>query len=54
MTAALPAGAAGHDRFAYYQSGYHMLLRDLDGERVRGDIAAWVETGSLPPERVTK
>jgi alpha-beta hydrolase superfamily lysophospholipase len=37
-----------------YDNGYHMLLRDLEGERVWADIAAWIKTGSLPPEQVTK
>ena len=27
-----------------YDNGYHMLLRDLDGERRWADVAAWVET----------
>jgi alpha-beta hydrolase superfamily lysophospholipase len=26
-----------------YPGGYHMLLRDLDGDRVSADIAAWTE-----------
>src|SRR3546814_8448505 len=29
-------------RFAKYESGYHMLLRDLDAEIVRRDIVAWM------------
>jgi acylglycerol lipase len=37
-----------------YDNGFHMLLRDLEGERVWNDIAAWVETGSLPAEQVVK
>ncbi|MGD0144870.1 MAG: lysophospholipase [Rhizomicrobium sp.] len=37
-----------------YDNGYHMLLRDLEAERVWGDIAAWLQTGSLPPEQVQK
>jgi acylglycerol lipase len=32
-----------------YDHGYHMLLRDLDAEQIWGDVAAWVETGALPP-----
>jgi len=39
---ALPPGRAGHDRFAYYQNGYHMLLRDLEGGKVAADVATWV------------
>ena len=37
-----------------YDNGFHMLLRDLEGEHVWGDIAGWIETGSLPSEQVTK
>ncbi len=37
-------------RFAYYATGFHMLLRDLNRHRVLGDIAAWLgdRTGPLP------
>jgi len=37
-------------RLAQYDSGYHMLLRDLKAERVLGDIVAWIgdPRGSLP------
>ena len=28
-----------------YPKGYHMLLRDLDGEAVDKDVAAWVLRG---------
>ncbi|HZK92482.1 MAG TPA: alpha/beta hydrolase [Stellaceae bacterium] len=38
----LQGGPNGRDRFAYYPNGYHMLLRDLDGKQVAGDVAAWV------------
>jgi alpha-beta hydrolase superfamily lysophospholipase len=31
FAAALPPDHAGRERFAYYQNGYHMLLRDLEG-----------------------
>jgi len=35
--------AAGHRRrLAYYPSGYHLLLRDLEGPTVAGDVANWV------------
>ncbi len=36
--------------FAYYPEGYHMLLRDLAGERVMADIAHWISRSghSLP------
>jgi acylglycerol lipase len=42
FVAALPADAVRSDRFGYYQNGYHMLLRDLEGPRVAADVAAWV------------
>lgn len=28
--------------YAYYPHGFHMLLRDLQGERVMGDIWSWI------------
>ena len=31
------------DRSAFYPDGWHLLLRDLHGDRVRGDILAWLE-----------
>jgi alpha-beta hydrolase superfamily lysophospholipase len=34
--------------FAYYPDGYHMLLRDLQGERVMADIASWIEHPRKP------
>jgi alpha-beta hydrolase superfamily lysophospholipase len=42
FVAQLPPNDAARDRFAYYQNGYHMLLRDLEGPRVASDVAAWV------------
>jgi len=42
FVAALPADGVRNDHFGYYQSGYHMLLRDLEGPRVATDVAAWV------------
>ena len=37
-------------RRAFYQHGYHMLLRDLQGEKPMADIAAWIadHNGPLP------
>lgn len=37
-------------RFALYSEGYHMLLRDLQAERVLEDLAHWLldESGPLP------
>jgi alpha-beta hydrolase superfamily lysophospholipase len=34
--------------YAYYPKGYHMLLRDLDGPTVAGDIAAWIKDPARP------
>lgn len=31
------------DRTAYYPDGWHLLLRDLHGDRVRADILAWLD-----------
>src|SRR5579864_9122818 len=42
FVAALPAEDVRGDRFGYYQNGYHMLLRDLEGPRVAADVASWV------------
>ncbi|WP_235044575.1 alpha/beta hydrolase [Methylohalobius crimeensis] len=33
---------------AWYEKGYHMLLRDLDAERYWRDILAWIETPDAP------
>lgn len=41
----LPAAAL---RFAFYERGYHMLLRDLQGRVVQRDIAAWVADRNAP------
>ena len=35
-------------RKAFYDQGYHMLLRDLQGEKPLADIAAWVHDRSKP------
>lgn len=35
-------------RIAYYPDGYHMLLRDLGGEVVLGDIQSWIEHPDAP------
>ncbi len=37
-------------RAAFYAEGYHMLLRDMQGERVARDIAAWaLDRGAALP-----
>lgn len=35
-------------RIVLYQRGWHMLPRDLQGRRVRSDIAAWLESPEAP------
>jgi alpha-beta hydrolase superfamily lysophospholipase len=42
-----------HHRVALYDTGYHMLLRDLDAETVLTDIAAWItdRQAALPSGR---
>jgi acylglycerol lipase len=42
FTAHLPPAARAHDVLAYYLDGYHLLLRDLDGAMVAGDVASWM------------
>ncbi len=34
--------ASGHRSFAYYENGWHMLLRDLQAEVVTADVASWI------------
>src|SRR5205823_7469341 len=48
----LPARARADWRAVLYPQGYHMLLRDLQHERVLTDIAAWIvdRRGPLPSE----
>jgi alpha-beta hydrolase superfamily lysophospholipase len=41
-TDATIAALGSHARVKLYENGYHMLLRDLDGELVWGDIADWI------------
>ena len=40
--------ARGNARAAYYRDGYHMLLRDLEGDEVARDIAAWMKNPRAP------
>tara|TARA_E500000318_G_scaffold67290_1_gene62120 strand:+ start:1844 stop:2878 length:1035 start_codon:yes stop_codon:yes gene_type:complete len=44
MLETLPDGGASgrHWRLALYEDGYHMLFRDLHGDLVSADIAAWL------------
>ena len=50
MVERLPMGEdAAHNRtFAFYETGYHMLLRDLSAEIVWRDIAVWINTPDAP------
>ena len=50
FVAHLPAEPRHPRRLAYYPSGYHLLLRDLDGGIVANDVASWIADprASLP------
>jgi acylglycerol lipase len=41
----LTAHPSSEKTIAFYQHGYHMLLRDLQGETIWQDIAAWIQPG---------
>jgi alpha-beta hydrolase superfamily lysophospholipase len=41
-TEAVSAELGSHAEVRRYDNGYHMLLRDLDGERVWAEVAAWI------------
>ena len=45
---ALPAKPTGRRNLAWYENGYHMLLRDLEGPVVIADVASWVLTPAAP------
>ena len=45
---ALPEQADGLQRRALYETGWHMLLRDLQARTVRDDIAAWIADPAAP------
>ncbi len=44
----LPAKADGRQRLAFYQDGWHLLLRDLEAETVLEDVAVWIEDPAAP------
>jgi len=48
MIATLPVDASRERRIAWYQDGYHMLMRDLQGAAVVRDIASWIEDPKAP------
>ncbi|MEQ9200536.1 MAG: alpha/beta hydrolase, partial [Rhodospirillales bacterium] len=44
----LPPDTAERRRIAVYPEGWHMLLRDLQGEVVWRDIASWIRRPEDP------
>ena len=48
MLGRLPPATADRRRLAFYPEGYHMLTRDLQGERVWRDIDAWLADPRAP------
>jgi alpha-beta hydrolase superfamily lysophospholipase len=44
----LPPNCRRRARLAWYEDGYHMLLRDLEGPTVIADVASWVLAGAGP------
>ena len=48
FVAALPSEPRRRQRLAWYDNGYHMLLRDLDGAVVITDVASWVLAPAAP------
>lgn len=45
---ALPAEPTRRRKLAWYENGYHMLLRDLEGPVVIADVASWVLAPAVP------
>jgi acylglycerol lipase len=48
FVAALPSEPRRRQRLAWYDNGYHMLLRDLDRAVVITDVASWVLAPTAP------
>jgi acylglycerol lipase len=48
FVSALPPEPHRRQRLAWYDKGYHMLLRDLDGPVVIADVASWVLAPAAP------
>ena len=44
----LPAEPTRRRKLAWYENGYHMLLRDLEGSVVIADVASWVLAPAAP------
>jgi acylglycerol lipase len=48
FVADLPPDLGRRRRLAYYANGYHLLLRDLEGATVAGDVASWTLDHAAP------
>ncbi len=48
MIGELPKDTARRSRIAYYDNGYHMLMRDLEAKLVLDDIASWIADRAAP------
>lgn len=46
--ARLPPVPDGKRVLAYYQDGYHMLMRDLDGATIDRDVTSWILSPKAP------
>jgi acylglycerol lipase len=44
----LPEAENDRQRMALYENGWHLLLRDLDADVVRADVAAWLTDRDAP------
>jgi alpha-beta hydrolase superfamily lysophospholipase len=44
----LPAATRAEQRIAWYQHGYHMLLRDLEAPVVLHDVESWIADPRAP------
>lgn len=51
----LPLRIQGQQQMIVYEDGYHMLLRDLQSEKVKKDIGAWIKNHakSVPLPKAT-
>lgn len=55
FVAHLPIAGEPRRRLAFYQAGYHLLLRDLEGAAVAGDVASWIRDANTPlPSRADR
>jgi alpha-beta hydrolase superfamily lysophospholipase len=48
FVASLPPDPRRRPKLAWYEDGYHMLLRDLEGSVVIADVASWVLAPAAP------